>query len=159
MNCFSNSNICLRLSGKARIPGEMERMGNEVSAFNPKCLCEQALVWFSWKMHINCALEQKWMHVFFFMLLHLCSGTALGSRRRTSWMTGWFWGLSKSECSCFIRSPVCALSNQSLDFYLFISHILAPILKSLKHVCSVPLPPFTFLSRVLVLNYFQCLFL
>lgn len=54
----------------------------------------------------------------------------------------------------------------SLDFYLCIHffslacfYILAPILKSLKHVCSVPLPPFTFLSCVLVLNYIQCLFL
>lgn len=54
----------------------------------------------------------------------------------------------------------------SLDFYLCIHffslacfYILAPILKSLKHVCSVPPPPFTFLSCVLVLNYVQCLFL
>lgn len=125
----------------------------------------QALVRFSWKMHINCALEQKWMHAFFFMLLHLCSGTALGSRRRTSWMTGWFWGLSKSECSCFMRSPACALSNQSWFLFMYLFFLscfflyFGSYLEKSKACLLSPPGPFTFLSCVLVLNYFQCLFL
>lgn len=125
----------------------------------------QALVRFSWKMHINCALEQNECMCFSSCCCICVQAQHLGAGGEHP---GW-----QADFGVWAKVSVAAswgalrvLWVISLDFYLCIYffslacfYILAPILKSLKHVCSVPRPPFTFLSCVLVLNYFQCLFL